>query len=63
MNYKILVTIISIFFLASCEHNKVNKEIVKKSTINKNVVNQNVINKKIINKKIINKNLLCIINF
>ena len=50
MNYKILITIISIFFLASCEHNKINKEIVKENSINKDVVKQNNIKKKIINK-------------
>ena len=57
MNYKILITIISIFFLASCEHNKINKGIIEENTVNKNVVSQNNIKKKIIKKKIINKNI------
>ena len=35
MNYKILITIISIFFLASCEHNKINKGIIEENTVNK----------------------------
>ena len=51
MNYKIFIIIISILFLASCEHNRINKDIIKEKTINNNVLSQNDIKKKIIKKK------------
>ena len=35
MNYKILITIISIFFLASCEQNNINKIIVNQQMFDK----------------------------
>ena len=35
MNYKILITIISIFFLISCEQNNINKKIVYQKLFDK----------------------------
>ena len=35
MNYKILIIIISVFFLVSCEQNTINKKIVNQKTFDK----------------------------
>ena len=35
MNYKILITIISIFFLISCEQNSIKKKVVDQKTFDK----------------------------
>ena len=35
MNYKILISIISIFFLLSCEQNNINKKIVNQQIFDK----------------------------
>ena len=50
MSYKILITIISIFFLVSCEQNNVNKKI-----INNEIVKNKVVNKKVINQQVFDK--------
>ena len=45
MNYKILILIISIFFLLSCEQNNINKNNINKNNINKNIINPKVFDK------------------
>ncbi|WP_435167776.1 hypothetical protein [Candidatus Pelagibacter bacterium nBUS_28] len=65
MNYKILIIIISIFFLVSCEQNNINKKIVNQKTFDKYknsgfalIYSANLKKGKKITKKIDNRSLL-----
>ena len=65
MNYKILITIISIFFLTSCEQNNINKKIINQQVFDKYqntgfalVYSDILIKEKKITKKINNRSLL-----
>ena len=65
MNYKILIIIISIFFLVSCEQNNINKKIVNQKTFDKYknsgfalIYSDNLKKGKKITKKIDNRSLL-----
>jgi len=65
MNYKILILIISIFFLVGCEQNNINKKIVNQKTFDKYknsgfalIYSNNLKKEKKITKKIDNRSLL-----
>ena len=54
MSYRVLIIVISIFFLFSCDKNNINKKVVNQNNDNKTkIVKQNDIIKNIVNQKIL----------